>query len=70
MIHNNQNYKETKFVVADLNEQDLSHITDKLWNTFYMQQFGAKNTTVVTDIMKQKPSFSWRQLYEAKQKDV
>ncbi|PWA89078.1 RNA polymerase II transcription factor SIII, subunit A [Artemisia annua] len=52
-------------------ERDLSPITDKLWKNFYVQQFGAKSTSVVVDRMKQKRvSFSWRQLYEAKQKDV
>lgn len=52
-------------------ERDLSPVTDKLWKNFYMLQFGVKSTNIVVERMKEKRvSFSWRQLYEAKLKDV
>ncbi|KVI05261.1 RNA polymerase II transcription factor SIII, subunit A [Cynara cardunculus var. scolymus] len=52
-------------------ERDLSPVTDKLWKNFYMLQFGSKSTNVVIERMKEKKvSFKWRQLYEAKVKDV
>ncbi|XP_071689392.1 uncharacterized protein [Rutidosis leptorrhynchoides] len=52
-------------------ERDLSPITDKLWKNFYTKQFGSKSVSVVVDRMKQKRvSFRWRQLYEAKSKEV
>ncbi|XP_071729195.1 uncharacterized protein [Rutidosis leptorrhynchoides] len=51
--------------------QDLSPVTDKLWKNFYTQQFGSKNARLVVDRMKQMHvSFRWRQLYEAKLKEV
>ncbi|KAL2466698.1 RNA polymerase II transcription factor SIII [Abeliophyllum distichum] len=50
---------------------DLSPVTDKLWNKFYERQFGANNTNVVVERMrKNKVTFKWKQLYEAKSKDV
>lgn len=52
-------------------DRDLSPVTDKLWKNFYVHQFGAKSTSVVVERMKDKRvSFKWRQLYEAKLKDV
>ncbi|KAK6917972.1 LOW QUALITY PROTEIN: RNA polymerase II transcription factor SIII, subunit A [Dillenia turbinata] len=52
-------------------DRDLSPVTDKLWKKFYELQFGAKNTSLVVDRMKQKRvTFKWKDLYEAKQKDV
>lgn len=52
-------------------DRDLSPVTDKLWKNFYVSEFGAKSTNVVVERMKEKRvSFQWRQLYEAKLKDV
>ncbi|MFS7993765.1 putative RNA polymerase II transcription factor SIII, subunit A [Helianthus anomalus] len=52
-------------------DRDLSPVTNKLWKNFYTQQFGSKSTNVVVERMKEKRvSFKWRQLYEAKLKDV
>ncbi|KAI7754641.1 hypothetical protein M8C21_021509, partial [Ambrosia artemisiifolia] len=52
-------------------DRDLSPVTNKLWKNFYTQQFGIKSTSVVVERMKEKRvSFKWRQLYEAKLKDV
>ncbi|XWS44492.1 hypothetical protein CRYUN_Cryun15aG0050100 [Craigia yunnanensis] len=52
-------------------ERDLSPVTDKLWKNFYELQFGRANTNLVIERMKHKKvSFRWRQLYEAKLKDI
>ncbi|KAM7468329.1 hypothetical protein LguiB_015891 [Lonicera macranthoides] len=52
-------------------ERDLSPVTDKLWKKFYEQQFGDKSTSVVVERMKEKKVvYKWKQLYEAKLKDV
>ncbi|CAK9172853.1 unnamed protein product [Ilex paraguariensis] len=52
-------------------ERDLSPVTDKLWKRFYEIQFGAKSTNLVVERMKQKKvTFRWKQLYEAKSKNV
>ncbi|EOX92946.1 Nucleus, subunit A, putative isoform 3 [Theobroma cacao] len=51
--------------------RDLSPVTDKLWKNFYELQFGRASTNLVIERMKlKKVSFRWRQLYEAKLKDV
>ncbi|XP_021898463.1 transcription elongation factor B polypeptide 3 [Carica papaya] len=51
--------------------RDLSPVTDKLWKIFYEKQFGAKSVNLVIERMKQKKvAFRWKQLYEAKLKDV
>ncbi|XP_039011313.1 transcription elongation factor B polypeptide 3 isoform X1 [Hibiscus syriacus] len=51
--------------------RDLSPVTDKLWKNFYELQFGRDSMKVVIERMKRKKvSFRWRQLYEAKLKDV
>ncbi|KAL4352409.1 hypothetical protein GQ457_06G042630 [Hibiscus cannabinus] len=52
-------------------ERDLTPVTDKLWKNFYELQFGRESMKVVIERMKlKKVSFRWRQLYEAKLKDV
>ncbi|MFQ6630477.1 hypothetical protein Gotur_009102 [Gossypium turneri] len=51
--------------------RDLSSVTDKLWKNFYELQFGRESMKIVIERMKlKKASFRWRQLYEAKLKDV
>ncbi|XVF60824.1 hypothetical protein PTKIN_Ptkin08bG0079100 [Pterospermum kingtungense] len=51
--------------------RDLSSVTDKLWKNFYELQFGRASMNLVIERMKlKKVSFRWRQLYEAKLKDV
>ncbi|XVF16837.1 hypothetical protein REPUB_Repub10bG0066300 [Reevesia pubescens] len=51
--------------------RDLSPVTDKLWKNFYELQFGRASTNLVIERMKlKKVSFRWRQLYDAKLKDV
>uniref|UniRef100_A0A5B7CDH9 Transcription elongation factor B polypeptide 3 n=1 Tax=Davidia involucrata TaxID=16924 RepID=A0A5B7CDH9_DAVIN len=51
--------------------RDLSQVTDKLWKKFYELQFGAKSTNLVAERMKQKKvTFKWKQLFEAKTKDL
>ncbi|XP_012483379.1 uncharacterized protein LOC105798043 [Gossypium raimondii] len=51
--------------------RDLSSVTDKLWKNFYELQFGRESMQIVIERMKlKKVSFRWRQLYEAKLKDV
>ncbi|KAI4383361.1 hypothetical protein MLD38_009209 [Melastoma candidum] len=51
--------------------RDLTPITDKLWKGFYQKQFGSDSANLVIERMKQKKvAFRWRQLYEAKLKDV
>ncbi|XWS41092.1 hypothetical protein CRYUN_Cryun17cG0050800 [Craigia yunnanensis] len=51
--------------------RDLSSVTDKLWKNFYELQFGHASTNLVIERMKlKKVSFRWRQLFEAKLKDV
>ncbi|KAK3005976.1 hypothetical protein RJ639_017046 [Escallonia herrerae] len=51
--------------------RDLSPVTNKLWKRFYELQFGAKSTNVVVERMKEKKvQFKWKQLFEAKSKDV
>ncbi|KAJ4832365.1 hypothetical protein Tsubulata_035168, partial [Turnera subulata] len=52
-------------------ERDLTQITDKLWLRFYEKQFGEKNTNIVVERMRRtKVLFTWRELYEAKLKDM
>ncbi|XP_057954829.1 uncharacterized protein LOC131148888 [Malania oleifera] len=51
--------------------RDLSPATNKVWKRFYELEFSAKSANVVVERMKQKKvSFKWRQLYEAKLKDM
>lgn len=51
--------------------RDLSPVTDELWMKFYKKDFGEKNFNLVIERMnKKKVSFRWKQLYEAKTKDV
>ncbi|CAN0897352.1 hypothetical protein LINGRAHAP2_LOCUS19081 [Linum grandiflorum] len=52
-------------------DRDLSPVTDSLWRKFYELKFGERSTNLVLDRMKQKNvSFQWKQLFEAKLKDV
>ncbi|KAI3696106.1 hypothetical protein L1987_79115 [Smallanthus sonchifolius] len=65
------NVEQLMHIEDSTKDRDLSPVTDKLWKNFYMQQFGSKSTSVVVERMKEKRvSFKWRQLYEAKLKDV
>ncbi|XP_074269506.1 uncharacterized protein LOC141592654 isoform X3 [Silene latifolia] len=51
-------------------ERDLSPITDRLWKKYYEVKFGAKNVEIVVDRMaKERVSYKWRQLYQAKLKE-
>ncbi|XP_024928926.3 elongin-A [Ziziphus jujuba] len=51
--------------------RDLSPITDKLWKKFYEKDFGVESTNLVVKRMNTKGVFfKWKQLYEAKLKDV
>ncbi|KAK9222889.1 hypothetical protein WN944_011329 [Citrus x changshan-huyou] len=51
--------------------RDLSPVTDELWMKFYKKDFGEKNFNLVIERMKKKKvAFRWKQLYEAKTKDV
>ncbi|CAL1376205.1 unnamed protein product [Linum trigynum] len=51
--------------------RDLGTVTDPLWRKFYEKHFGQSSTNLVLERMKQKKvSFQWKQLYEAKVKDV
>ncbi|CAI9089102.1 OLC1v1023608C2 [Oldenlandia corymbosa var. corymbosa] len=58
--------------VEDCTEgRDLSPVTNKLWKKFYERRFGVDNVALVVERMKKrKVSFTWRQLYEAKLKDI
>ncbi|XP_021767424.1 uncharacterized protein LOC110731841 [Chenopodium quinoa] len=52
-------------------ERDLSPITDKLWKKFYEAKFFAESVKVVEARMKKyNVTFNWRQLYQAKLKEV
>jgi len=52
-------------------DRDLSPVTDNLWKKFYELQFGDKSTKLVVERMKEKKVvFKWKQLYQAKLKDV
>ncbi|XP_010524075.1 PREDICTED: elongin-A-like [Tarenaya hassleriana] len=52
-------------------DTDLSPITNKLWKRFYEKQFGYQKMNVVIERMKRnRVTFKWRHLYEAKLKDV
>lgn len=52
-------------------ERDLSQVTDRLWKRFYQIEFGEKSINQVVQRMKQrKVTFKWKQLYEAKSKEV
>lgn len=63
--------EQLKHIEDSTEDRDLSPVTDKLWKNFYVQQFGSKSTSIVVERMKQKHvSFKWRQLYEAKVKDM
>ncbi|XVE86303.1 hypothetical protein DITRI_Ditri18aG0024700 [Diplodiscus trichospermus] len=63
--------KRSRNIVDISNGRDLSSITDKLWKNFYEQKFGRESMNLVIERMKlKKVSFRWRQLYEAKLKDV
>lgn len=43
----------------------MSPITDKLWKRFYEIDFGAQNTKLVIERMRQKKvTFKWMKLYE------
>ncbi|KAK2982601.1 hypothetical protein RJ640_024661 [Escallonia rubra] len=58
-------------VESSTETRDLSPVTNKLWKRFYELQFGAKSTNVVVERMKEKKlQFKWKQLFEAKSKDV
>ncbi|XP_044465755.1 uncharacterized protein LOC123195946 isoform X2 [Mangifera indica] len=51
--------------------RDLSPVTDALWKQFYKKDFGEKSFNIVVERMKEKKvRFGWKQLYEAKTKDV
>lgn len=51
--------------------RDLIPVTNKLWKKFYELEFGVKNANLVVERMKENNAFfNWRQLYEAKTKDV
>lgn len=51
--------------------RDLSQVTDRLWKRFYQIEFGDKSINQVVERMKQrKVVFKWKQLYEAKSKEV
>ncbi|XP_060190844.1 uncharacterized protein LOC132620166 [Lycium barbarum] len=51
--------------------RDLSQVTNRLWKTFYQIEFGEKSINQVVERMKQrKVTFKWKQLYEAKTKEV
>ncbi|XP_076905015.1 uncharacterized protein LOC143560636 [Bidens hawaiensis] len=63
--------EQLKHIEDSTEDRDLSPVTNKLWKNFYTKQFGVKSTNVVVERMKEKRvSFKWRQLYEAKLKDV
>jgi elongin-A len=52
-------------------DRDLSPVTNNLWKIFYRLEFGEKSTKLVVDRMKEKKRvFKWRDLYQAKLKDV
>ncbi|KAK4369055.1 hypothetical protein RND71_012847 [Anisodus tanguticus] len=51
--------------------RDLSQVTNRLWKRFYQIEFGEKSINQVVERMKQrKVTFKWKQLYEAKSKEV
>lgn len=52
--------------------RDLSPVTDKLWKNFYERKFGKDETNLLIERMQQKKesSFKWKQLYEAKMKEL
>ncbi|KAH7571570.1 hypothetical protein ACOSP7_014239 [Xanthoceras sorbifolium] len=51
--------------------RDLTPVTDKLWKKFYKKEFGEKSLNVVIERMKEnKVAFRWKQLYEAKVRDL
>lgn len=51
--------------------RDLSQVTDRLWRRFYQIEFGDKSVSQVVERMKErKVTFKWKQLYEAKSKEV
>ncbi|CAN1160760.1 pof4 [Linum perenne] len=51
--------------------RDLSPVTDSMWRKFYELNYGERSTNLVLERMKlKKVSFQWKQLYEAKSKDV
>ncbi|XP_059284139.1 uncharacterized protein LOC132037622 isoform X2 [Lycium ferocissimum] len=51
--------------------RDLSQVTNRLWKRFYQIEFGEKSINQVVERMKQrKVTFKWKQLYEAKTKEV
>ncbi|KAK9059922.1 hypothetical protein SSX86_020626 [Deinandra increscens subsp. villosa] len=65
------NVEQLTHIEDSTEDRDLSPVTDKLWKNFYIQQFGSMSTSVVVERMKEKQvSFKWRELYEAKLKDV
>ncbi|RYR79296.1 hypothetical protein Ahy_A01g004125 isoform E [Arachis hypogaea] len=50
---------------------DLSPVTDKLWKGFFEKQYGLNCAKEVMRRMREKKvSFKWKQLYEAKQKEI
>ncbi|RYR27470.1 hypothetical protein Ahy_B01g051501 isoform C [Arachis hypogaea] len=50
---------------------DLSPVTDKLWKGFFEKQYGSNCSKEVMRRMREKKvSFKWKQLYEAKQKEI
>lgn len=63
--------EQLKQVEDSTEGRDLSPVTDKLWKKFYETEFGAKSANLVVERMKCKSvSFEWKQLYEAKLKDM
>ncbi|KDP39805.1 hypothetical protein JCGZ_03941 [Jatropha curcas] len=51
--------------------RDLSPVTDKLWKRFFEREFGVSKTNDVIEKMRRlKVSFRWKELYEAKLKDI
>ncbi|WOG98412.1 hypothetical protein DCAR_0417754 [Daucus carota subsp. sativus] len=50
---------------------DLSHLTNYLWQNFYQKRFGQRSfKSVVEKISSKNVSFRWKDLYEAKLKNV
>lgn len=65
------NIKELTHIEYSSEGRDLSPVTDDLWKRFYLRYFGEKNANTVINRMKQnKVVFKWRELYEAKEKEL
>ncbi|CAL9188205.1 unnamed protein product [Musa hybrid cultivar] len=65
------NIEELTHIEYSSEGRDLSPVTDDLWKRFYVRYFGEKNANTVINRMKQnKVVFKWRELYEAKEKEL